>query len=207
MVTNPHVQSRVKHYEILLSREVVLLERQREHNLTTLKKLEQTIRHESKKIPICSRRKDLVPLEERHSAKNQQNRNAHALGRSQNTRTQGSNENASPFVPKFRRLCTKAHRLPPITKSCIPSTEQRITNDRVRRLDNETIDIENEDLHDLLVTITNQLAKHSASETTKVDKQVHSFIEALPEYKGVQQGFDSFAPSSLYSTHATVAMR
>ncbi|CAF1197942.1 unnamed protein product [Adineta ricciae] len=191
MVTNPHVQSRVKHYEILLSREVVLLERQREQNLTTLKKLEQTIRHEK----------------ERHSAKNQQNRNAHILERSQNTRMHGSNEKASPFVPKFRRLCTKAHRLPPITKSCIPSTEQRLTNDRVRHLDNETIDKENEDLHDLLLTITNQLAKHSALETTKVDKQVHSFIEALPEYKGVQQGFDSFAPSSLYSTHATVAMR
>ncbi|UJR13459.1 hypothetical protein I4U23_000473 [Adineta vaga] len=215
MVTNPHVQSRVKHFELLLSREKVLLERRYDQNISTYKKLEQTIRHESKKIPICSRRKESIPIDELYNEENrpenQRKKRIHSFdnpyNKSTTNQTQFSNEKTSPFLPKYRRLCTKAHRLPPITGACIPSTEKRIHQQRIRQNDNETIDRESEILNDLIKDINDQLSKRTTTETNKVDRQVHSFMDTLPEYKGLQKGFDNFGPSSLYSTRVTVAMK
>ncbi|CAF4991351.1 unnamed protein product, partial [Rotaria socialis] len=40
-----------------------------------------------------------------------------------------------------------------------------------------------------------------------IQRQVRSFLETLPTYKGAQNGFDSFGPASLYTNRSPVAIR
>ena len=49
------------------------------------------------------------------------------------------------------------------------------------------------------VVFNEEAAKTTRVEATPIQRQVHSFPQTLPMYKGVQKGFDSFAATSLYS--------
>lgn len=221
MVTNPHVQNRVKHFDQLLSREIELIQRQHEQALVRYKKLEQNIRYESKKIPKCTRQKISIPLEEIHNGENQTNKpnkkRMHTDDDSRekfnisienfNHRSNQSNEKPTQPVLKYRRLCTKSQRLPPIVPSHIPRRDKRSNNNPHWRTNFQQSNKENDNMNDIVSALNEQFSKRTARETTETEEQVESFKKTLPKNEGVQKGFDNFAPSALYSTRATVAMR
>lgn len=208
MVTNPHVQSRVKHYDLLLARELVLIERKHEHNLVIHKKLEQTIRHESRKIPMCSRKQILS--EDEIVEPPPPNINPHkrrAQREYSSAKATGANAKPSVLMPKFRRLCSKAHRLPPITTACIAPLGERMDKERLWREGKQAIDKENEAYNERMSVQRDKLMKRMKSDTNVANDHYVSFRDTLEEYEGVQPGFDSFAASAIYSTRAPVAMK
>ena len=62
--------------------------------------------------------------------------------------------------------------------------------------------------HQVLILIKEEGKKKSNPlDPSPIHKQVRSFLDALPSYKGVQKGFDSFAATSLYSYRKPISIR
>ncbi|CAF0802490.1 unnamed protein product [Adineta steineri] len=230
MASNPHVQNRNKHYDLALKRQLISLDRKCEQSLSTIKKTEQAIRHESKKIAICSRQKSAIrpheirmgenqpPVVNQQPVINQKKRTYSNDYSNENVRSSPMNdiknkqyqyaEKTSPYATKFLRLCTNAHRLPPVVKSHIPPLkQQRLNKDTHWTSSYQASTKDGESVSDIISLLNEQLSKRSVVDMTNMDEQVHSFIEQLPTYEGIQQGFDNFGPSSRHSIPAAVAMR
>jgi hypothetical protein len=221
MDASPHVQQRNKHLDLLLLREKELLKGQHEQNLIIYKKIQQIIRHESEQIPICTRSILSTPLDEFYNEQNliiNQNKkrmhtNDYPIEKSDKTidnlnhRPHELNEQPSQPVRKYRRLCVKAHRLPPIVTSHVTNREKR-ANKPVHRMSTfQQTNKENDNANEIFAALNQKISKPIVQERSHVKKKIHSFMETLPAYEGAQKGFDNFAPSALYSTRATVAMR
>jgi len=221
MELNPHVQQRNKHLDLLLLREKELLKVQHEQNLIRYKKLEQINRHESKQIPICTRSILSTPLDELYNEqtpiinqhKKRMHTNDYPIEKSNkpidnlNHRPHELNEQPSQPVRKYRRLCVKAHRLPPIVTSHVNNREKRANKPVHRMATFQQTNKENENANDIFAALNQKVSQPIVRERSHVKKQIHSFMDTLPAYEGAQKGFDNFAPSALYSTRATVAMR
>jgi hypothetical protein len=117
------------------------------------------------------------------------------------------NEQPSQPVRKYRRLCVKAHRLPPIVTSHVTHQQKRSNNPVDRMASAQQSNKQNGNVNDIYSALRQELSKRILRETSHVSKQIHSFMGTLPAYKGAQKGFDNFASSALYSTRATVAVR
>jgi len=221
MVSNTLVQNPDKHFDLLISRKIVLIKRQHEQNLITYKKLEKIILHESKRIPICRGKKISIPLDEVYKEKNaiinQHEKRMQTnddpiensdvpMDNSDNLPDQLDDKPSQP-VPKYRRPCVKARRLPPIVPSHVTNREKRSSNPVDRMSSAQQSNKQNENVNGIYVAFHQELSKRILRETSHVSKQIHSFMGTLPAYKGAQKGFDNFASSALYSTRATVAIR
>jgi hypothetical protein len=221
MALNSHVQKRNKHLDLSLLRETEFIERQYEQNLIIYKKFEQIVRHDMKQIPVCTRRIDWIPLDEVHNEENpitnqhkkRMHMNDDPIEKSDipidnfNHGPHQLNGQPSQPVRKYRRLCLKGDRLPPIVTSHGTNREKR-ANKPVRRMTTfQQSNIENENANHIFAALNQKLSKRTERETSHVRTKIHSFLDTLPTYEGARKGFDNFAPSALYSTRATVAMR
>lgn len=208
MMINQATQHRVKHFDLLLSRELSLIQRQYEQHLITHEKFERSIRHqkEEKKIslPLTSIYNEATnTIDYKKLRQKVTKHDPNAIHRSSidlssllNTSTDVSSDETPVKKPrKSRRLCTKAHPLPPIIKANVPHP---------RHLPAE------KDIH--WISQIQSLNKEKESRLTystdsTVDEHLHSFLETLPAPQEIHYGFDSFGSSALYSTRAPVAMR
>ena len=209
MLINQATQHRVKHFDLLLSRELALIQRQFEQHLITHEKFERSIRHNKDEKKISLPLKDIYDedTEKVNYKKIRQkvtkidgNTNHQTsidlLSLIQTSSDVSTNEISTRKPKKSRRLCTKAHPLPPIVKAKIVSPRRVIHYEK--------------DLHWLSQIQSMNKGKESRlthSTDSTVDEHLHSFLDSLPAPQEIHYGFDSFGPSSLYSTRAPVAMR
>jgi hypothetical protein len=207
MIPSPAVQHRVKHFDLLLARELVLLERIHEQNLLAQEKLEKSIRRDNQLLNSTRKKTSIIsngPFEH-HKMPLLTNKNSDdksCLSASSITNNQDQIEET--FTPRYRRTCFKAHRLPPIVKANVSNRKKRPSKD----LHWVASFQQDENVSDTVTTIIEEdLPKIPLPKLTPMQKEIHSFLESLPMYKGAHRGFDNFAPSSLYSTRAPVAMR
>jgi hypothetical protein len=208
MILNPAVQHRVKHFDLLLARELVLLGRAHEQNLITYTKLEKSIRRDSDQLsnPNLKKPSKLPPDEFYHKMPSYiPEKTRLSISSTNNTQIDETLPQISPR--RYRRTCFKPHRLPPIAKATTTNRKKRPSNDLHWVTSFQPEDTGKENISDTSTMIDEELPKAPLPELTRMQKQIHSFMGNLPTYKGVQGGFDNFAPSSLYSTRATVVMR
>jgi hypothetical protein len=220
MLPNASAQHRGKHYDLLLARELELIKREHEQNLITHKKLENLIRRDTNQIFNHNRNKKALPFGEIYNEQKEtldyhkivihtnnyanQKRNS-SKGSSHNRPDEPYDEPSPEVLPKHRRFCSKGRRLPPIVKSNIPNRQKQSSKDVhwTTSVHQSNTQKENEPF----TVLPADFLKGRLPELPPIQRQIHSFLETLPTYKGIQCGFDNFAPSSLYSYHASVAMR
>jgi hypothetical protein len=106
-----------------------------------------------------------------------------------------------------RRFCTKTQRLPPIIKANTLTQQKRENKHHHWTSSFQQLTVSQENVNEPFTMSNEEISKPNLSELSPIERQVRSFLETLPTYKGVQHGFDSFAPASLYSNRAPVAIR
>ena len=212
MIPSPAVQHRVKHFDLLLARELVLLGRIHEQNLLTQEKLEKTIRRDNQLLDATRKRTSIMSngTFEHHKmpllTKKNSDEKSHLSGSSITNNQDQTEETITPR--RYRRACFKAHRLPPIVKANVSNRKKRSSKDLHWFASFQQAEIQDENVSDIATTIIEEeLPKTTLPKLTPMQQEIHSFLESLPIYKGAHRGFDNFAPSSLYSTRAQVAMR
>ncbi|CAF0724939.1 unnamed protein product [Rotaria sordida] len=232
MLRNSAAQHRVKHFNLLLARELSLIERTHSQNLITHQKLENSIRRANNQILNNNRTKISIPFDNIYNEQtesidyhklrmNDNNNNSNQKRRlsigtcsnlSQNQTISDQidefSDDTSSFISlRRRRLCTKTQRLPPIVKATISNRQKRENKAHQWMINLPQSNKSKENLNEQLIILNDESSKSNLPELTPIQRQVRSFLETLPTYKGVQHGFDSFAPASLYSNRAPVAIR
>lgn len=223
MILNPNAQHRVKHFDLLLAREIALLERECEQNLITYQNLENSIRRDNDRMLNSNRKNNTLPLGEIHHehiitldhsqkqiyTNNFSNEKSVSSYSSSNNSQCQTDEKESKLSHKYRRHCLKPQRLPPIIKATnVPNRRKPSTTNDLHWMGHfQQSNKRKDSVHDALSKINEELPKTTLPELTPIEKQVHAFMNSLPTYTGTQRGFDNFAPSSLYSIRAPVAMK
>ncbi|CAF0950319.1 unnamed protein product [Rotaria sordida] len=232
MLRNSAAQHRVKHFNLLLARELSLIERTHSQNLITHQKLENSIRRANNQILNNNRTKISIPFDNIYNEQtesidyhklrmNDNNNNSNqkrrlSVGTCSNLSQNQTNsdqidefsDDTSSFISlRRRRLCTKTQRLPPIVKATISNRQKRENKAHQWMINLPQSNKSKENLNEQLIILNDESSKSNLPELTPIQRQVRSFLETLPTYKGVQHGFDSFAPASLYSNRAPVAIR
>ncbi|CAF0951186.1 unnamed protein product [Rotaria sordida] len=232
MLRNSAAQHRVKHFNLLLARELSLIERTHSQNLITHQKLENSIRRANNQILNNNRTKISIPFDNIYNEQtesidyhklrmNDNNNNSNqkrrlSVGTCSNLSQNQTNsdqidefsDDTSSFISlRRRRLCTKTQRLPPIVKATISNRQKRENKAHQWMINLPQSNKSKENLNEQLTILNDESSKSNLPELTPIQRQVRSFLETLPTYKGVQHGFDSFAPASLYSNRAPVAIR
>ncbi|CAF2952457.1 unnamed protein product [Rotaria sp. Silwood2] len=215
MLLNATVQHRVKHYDLLLARELASIEREHEQNLITHKNLENSIRRET------YRKKSTLPFDEIYHEQNQ-TLDYHKINISTNnylndkssSSVVSSIQNESQIdetilqiSSRHQRQCSKLQRLPPIIKASLLNRSKQSTNNSHWMDHFRPLNKRKESFNDTLLELNEQLSKATLPRITPIEKQINSFMESLPTYTGIQRGFDNFAPSSLYSSRPPVIMK
>lgn len=118
-----------------------------------------------------------------------------------------SDDTASFISVRRRRFCTKAQRLPPIVKASISTRQKRDPKNHWTTNTPQSNNKSRDNGHEKLPMLYDESTKSIKVELTPIQRQVRSFLETLPTYKGVQRGFDSFGPASLYTNRAPVVIR
>jgi hypothetical protein len=213
MIPNASVQHRVKHFDLLLARELEYIKREHQQNLITHKNLEKSIIRDSNRTINLNRKKILIPIHENFNEQNEKSSSSIVSSNYNHSHIQ-IDETPSEVFPQFHRNCFKSRRLPPIVKL---NRRKRTNNDihwiasiqstNAQKENFSEINAQNENFSDIYTVLTDELPKVSLPEPSPLQKQIRSFMETLPTYKGLQRGFDNFAPASLYSRRAPVAMR
>lgn len=192
MIPSAAVQHREKHFNLLLARELDYLEREHEQNLLTIEKLEKFVEFEHNQTKILRRRKHyLTPI----NHKSNEHYEPSVIESSVVNSDIQSDVSTSSNHRKYHRQCYKGQRLPPLTKS------NRHKRKKLHSTSKSDIQSEN------FTLISEPLPAISVPKLTVLDQQIQTFMEALPKYQGLEKGFDNFAPSSLYSNRARIAMR
>jgi len=188
MIPSAAVIHREKHFNLLLARELNYLEREHEQNLLTIEKLEKYVEFEHNRTKALRRRRHyLSPIRHKSIERPEPSTIESSIVNSYDQ----SDVSTSSNHRKYHRACFKAQRLPPLIKS----KRHKQTNPHSNpQSDNFTL-------------ISEPLPSISLPKLTILDKQIQTFMEALPKYQGLEKGFDNFAPSSLYSNRARIAMR
>lgn len=203
MIPNAAAQHRGKHFDLLLTRELALIEREHEQNLIIHKKLERSILWDNNQRIKLHRKK--ISITNKEPVVNGQNEKSDSSVVSSTIITQTQVDETLPHIsPRFHRNCMKGQRLPPLIKS---NRKKRRNNDTHWMPDLESTHSQKEDASEIFTVVTEELPKVSLPELTPMQKQIRSFMETLPTYKGLHRGFDNFAPASLHSRRAPVAMR
>jgi len=199
MIPSAAAQHRGKHFDLLLTRELAAIEREHEQNLITLQKLERSIRRDNNRSKNHPRKK-IPTLIDENSNEGTEKSSSSVISSTIYSQTQTQIDQALPQIfRRYHRQCFKAQRLPPIVK---PSRKKQKSNEL-----NWMDALQNENGDDTFTVLNERLPKLPSPDLITIQKRIHSFMEILPTYKGVQRGFDNFAPSSLYSRRAPVAMR
>jgi hypothetical protein len=232
MNPNANVQHRVKHFDLLLARELSFIKREHSQNLLTHQKLENSIRRANNQSSSNNHRpRKSVQFDNTFNGQtdsfdyNKPRTNSisinlnqkHCLsfsGNSGMSQNQSSTEqmdelsdDTSYLSLRRRRFCTKAQRLPPIVKATISNRPRRESKTNQWMESFQQLNIRKENVSEPFTILNEESSKPKLPELSPLQRQVRSFLETLPTYKGVQRGFDSFGPSSLYSNRAPVAIR
>ncbi|CAF0733873.1 unnamed protein product [Rotaria sp. Silwood1] len=237
MLLNSAAQHRVKHFNLLLARELSLIERKHSQNLITHQKLENSIRRANNQTLNNNRTKISIPFDniyneqtesiDHHKIRmndnntNNNNNNSNPKRRlsigacctiSQNQANSDQidefSEDTSSFISlRRRRFCTNSQRLPPIVKATLSNRQKRENKTHQWMINLPQSSKSKENVNEQLTILDEEPSQSNLPELTPIQRQVRSFLETLPTYKGVQDGFDSFAPASLYSNRASVAIR
>jgi hypothetical protein len=203
MIPSAAAIHRGKHFDLLLARELAAIEREHEQNLITHQKLEKSIRRDNNRRKNFPQKKLSISIDENS---NEQSEKSYSSVVSSNFYSQNQtqiNQALPQIFRRYHRLCFKAQRLPPIVKFNRKTRE----NNELNWINFRRTNMHNENDDGAFTVLIDELPKISLPESTAMQKRIHSFMEILPTYKGVQRGFDNFAPSSLYSRRAPVAMR
>lgn len=218
MVTNSLIQHRTKHFELLLARELSLIEREHSQNLAIHQKLENSIRQANNQFSNTQRNKISLLSDSLYNERigSKQNRLL-SLGTIGSNSSQNqtnldqlddfSDDTSSYNSFRRRRHCTKTQRLPSITRPNISNQQKQENKNQHRMASFQQSNLTKENLNQPFTIFNDEITKPNLSEFTPIQRQVRSFLETLPTYKEVQHGFDSFAPASLYSNRAHIAIR
>jgi hypothetical protein len=234
MLSNSFIQQRAKHFDFLLARELSLIKREHSHNLVTYQKLENSIRRTNNQLSNTPRTKISMPFNniyneqtgsiDYHSIRNNFNtqnsflKRGQSIGGISNTSSsqnqtifdridEFSDDTLSSFSSRRRRYCTKNQRLPPIIKSTTPNQKKRENKNHHWIASFQQTNTSKKNIDEPFTILNEEITKSNLSELTPIERQVRSFLETLPTYKGVQHGFDSFAPASIYSNRAPIVIR
>jgi hypothetical protein len=232
MNPNASIQHRVKHFDLLLARELTYIKREHSQNLITHQKLENSIRRANNQPLSNHRPKRSIPFDNNYNGQtesidyqkirtnsitsnlNQKHRLSFggSSGISQNQSSveqmdELSEDTSSYISLRRRRYCTKSQRLPPIVKASIANQQRRERKTHQWMESFQQLNKQKENVNEPFTILNEELSKPNLPELSPIQRQVRSFLETLPTYKGVQRGFDSFGPSSLYTNRAPVAIR
>jgi hypothetical protein len=205
MIPNAAVQHRGKHFNLLLTRELALIQREHEQNLITHKKLERSIRRDNDRtMSIHGKKISVTPVQKKFYIRNDESSLSIVSSSINNYHDrQNLTDGKQPRIsPRFYRHCFKGQRLPPIVKL---NRRKQNHNDWIDDLQPKNVQKEN--ISEQWTLINESSSKVTLPELTPIQKQIHLFMDTLPKHKGLQKGFDNFGPASLYSHPAPVAMR
>jgi len=200
MQQNSNIQHRAKHFDLLLARKLAFIEREHYQNLLLHQKLENSIRRASLQSSNVKKPKFIVPFETSsslsHHTNNKDRRTSNACSTNNQTRVSSdhfdelSDDSLSSVSFRTRLYTGKNQRLPSITKI----NKQKSTYQWLNPFQE-------------MDSFSNQTNKTILPEISPIQKQIRSFLDRLPRYEGIQRGFDSFAPASLYTNRAPVIIR
>ncbi|CAF3298109.1 unnamed protein product [Rotaria sp. Silwood2] len=213
MKLNANAQHRLKHLNLLLARQLTLIEHEHEKNLITYKNLETSTRRDSDQISNTNQKKISMSIDEIYDEQSQifdypnrrlstnnylNDKSCSSMITSSYTQSQ-INVSMVRNSSKYRRQCSKFERLPPIIKANI-SNQHKPSTSHVHSMNYfQQTDQCKQNFTETFSSFNKNLSKQTLSETTRIEKQIQSFMESLPTYTGIQCGFDSFGASSLYS--------
>jgi len=231
MLLNPIVQNRAKHFDLLLARELALIERKHSQNLIIHEKLENSIRRANNQLLNTHRTKISIPFDniyneqtgsiDYHNLRNNNNNsnqkrrlsidpNSNRINQNQTILYQSNelfDDRSSSILLQRRQDCKKSQHLPPILKAHVSNQKRKEHRNHHWMGSFQQSNISKEYVNEPFIILNEEITKPNKSTLTSIQKQVHSFLETLPTYKGVQHGFDSFAPASLYTNRAPLAIR
>jgi hypothetical protein len=231
MASNSIVQHRAKYLDHLLARELLSIEREHSHNLVIHQQLENSIRRANNQSSNNNRTKISKPFDDiynehtgtidYHNIRNNINSNqksclsTSASSRSNKSYNQTNFDQSDEFFDyksssmslRRRQCCTKVQRLPLITKPNTSNQKKRENKNHHWMASFQQSNIRKENVNEPFTTLNEEITISNLSELTPIQRQVRSFLETLPTYKGTQQGFDSFAPASLYTHRVPIAIR
>ncbi|CAF1201629.1 unnamed protein product [Adineta ricciae] len=221
MFFNSNLQHRVKHYDLLLSRELANLQREHSQNLITYEKFENSIRRDSKQNCQMSRRKISTPSEyscheqidafdyrkvcsnsfkRRLSSSTSSNHSQHQLD-------DFDDDTVSYSSFKQRRYSTKNQRLPPMVKATSNERGKNRNKNQYWMANFQQTNKSKENPFEPFTIVIEETPVPIRPEPTPLQRQIRSFLNNLPTYRGIQNGFDNFAPSSLYSNRPPIVIR
>lgn len=214
MIFNSITQHRAKHIDLLLARQLALIKREHAFNLLTHQRLENSIRRmndQPSKLATPFNQIENKPngsMESHHQrSSNQKRRLSIGTGSTSSASSRYYLEEFSDDVPtssQRRRLCTKAQRLPLISR---PTERKRVNPNRQWMTNFQPIDLTTEHFPESLPILNDEISKPIREELTPLQRQVRAFLAKLPPNKEIQHGFDGFAAAALYSNRGTIAIR
>lgn len=216
MLVNSVFHHRIKHFDLLLARELSLIEREHLQNQLLHQKLENSIRRSTNPTLTPYRKKLSVPFnniynEQTESFDYQKISSHDPIQPSAKTRfpteTHRHNLHQQPLIPNSaddgtnpKRVPNPMFRLPTIVKANMPNRQRRRESQQLNWLASfQQANPEKEIDRETFIVFNDETTKTTPIELTAIQRQVHSFLQTLPTYKGAQKGFDSFAATSLYS--------
>jgi len=229
MLLNSNVHNRVKHFDILLARELSLIEHEYSQNLMTYQRLENSIRRDNKQSSNSNRTKISIPFNNIYNQRtesidyhkvcsigNNNNDNSNQKRRlssstssnmSQNPIDDSDNDTSSSKSLRYRRYCTKNQRLPLMLKAAISNRQKRKSQNYHWMESYQQLKKPKDNANEPFRIFLGKSSNPSLPQPSPIQKQVRSFLETLPTYKGIQHGFDNFAPASLYSNRSPIIIR
>lgn len=215
MIFNSITQHRAKHIDLLLARQLALIEREHAFNLLTHQRLENSIRRindSSSKLstPFNQFENKSNGPSESHQQRysNQKRRLSVGTGSSSSASSRHYLDELSDDLStssQRRRVWTKSQRLPPISR---PTERKRVHPSNRHWMNNfQAIDLTKEHFPSTLPILNDEISKPIREELTPLQRQVRAFLAKLPSNKEIQHGFDGFAAAAHYSNRNTIAIR
>ena len=212
MAVNLAVLHRAKHFDLLLSRQLVSIQREHGVNSSIHQKLENTIRREYPRnhisLPFDEIYDERTETFDHRKMRLKRNDDLNAMVHSSTdnssvTQNQTDASASNPSLessPRRRRYCTKVQFLPPIVR---PNKSHRgkLTSRDLPRMS---------PLRTPAVAEGNPsgpMSNRTVDSMALVQTKVESFLQTLPTSKNVRSGFDSFASASLLVTRTPIRIR
>lgn len=212
MLLNPICHQRLKHFDLLLAKELTIIEREHFYNIVSHRKLENTIRQDSTKTSINERRNVSIPFDDifnertgtidchryqvfqRHTGQQQ---NSHSTVNNRFERCRSSN--VGKYHNEDLLAKSKVPRLPAIIKASLNVRERRDSKNMHWMTTLEQIHRKKPKDPEVFAIWNDDATMKSEPKRTVIQQQVRTFLNTLPIYQGVHKGFDSFGVNSLHS--------
>ena len=205
MLLAPVVHPRVKHFDIQLARELSLIEREHSQNVSLYQQLENSIRQTTVPLARKNRHKLCISFNDIYNKQTEAidyhqifMRESHLSDAKRRCSVDPCGGASRPPTSKVsshdaaRQGSSRIQRLPPIIKLDLSNRQRRKSKHLHWMANYQQSNLE-----------TGAFQLHSdesfSPKLAPLQREVRSFLATLPTYKGVQQGFDSFAASSVYS--------